>query len=89
MVKEMKLKPLRQDLVKFLNTHNLEKKWEKVKHLFEENIRHPSLHTELLEPHWRGIYSFRVDKKYQTLFFIDTVPIGHILYTQIVCNKEM
>ena len=66
----MKLKPLRQPLVKFLNTHNLEKKWEKVKHLFEENIRHPSLHTELLEPHWRGIYSFRVDKKYRALFFI-------------------
>jgi len=51
----MELKPLRQDLVEFL---------------IEENIRHPSLHTELLEPHWRGIYSFRVDKKYRALFFI-------------------
>ncbi len=66
----MKLKPLRKDLTKFLKDHNLEKKWEKAKNLFEENIRHPSLHTELLEPHWRGIYSFRVDIKYRTLYFI-------------------
>ena len=66
----MKLKPLRKALVKFLNVHNLTKKWEKATRLFEENIRHPSLHTELLEPHWHGIYSFRVDKKYRALFFI-------------------
>jgi Txe/YoeB family toxin of Txe-Axe toxin-antitoxin module len=66
----MKLKPLRKDLMKFLKVHNLEKKWKKVKILFEENIRHPSLHTELLEPHWRGIYSFRVDIKYRALYFI-------------------
>ena len=66
----MKLKPLRKDLMKFLKVHNLEKKWKKVKILFEENMRHPSLHTELLEPHWRGIYSFRVDIKYRALYFI-------------------
>ena len=58
--------------MKFLKVHNLEKKWKKVKILFEENIRHPSLHTELLEPHWRGIYSFRVDIKYRALYFIAT-----------------
>ena len=68
----MKIKPLRKDLMKFLKVHNLEKKWKKVKILFEENIRHPSLHTELLEPHWRGIYSFRVDIKYRALYFIAT-----------------
>lgn len=66
----MKLKPLRKDLMKFLKVHNLEKKWKKVKILFEENIRHPSLHTELLEPQWSGIYSFRVDIKYRALYFI-------------------
>jgi hypothetical protein len=53
----MKLKPLRSDLVKYLEAHNLTKKWKKVTRLFEENIRHPSLHTELLEPRWHGIYS--------------------------------
>lgn len=38
--------------------------------LFESNIKHPSLHTELLQPQSSGIYSFRIDKKYRALFFI-------------------
>lgn len=66
----MKLKPLRQDIIKFIKGHNLVKRWEKASCLFEQNIRHPSLRTELLEPRWRGIYSFRLDKKYRALFFI-------------------
>lgn len=66
----MDIKPLRRDLKKFLERHNLSKKWRKTKQLFEENIRHPSLNVELLEPRWRGIYSFRLDKKYRALFFI-------------------
>ncbi len=53
------------------------KKFEKSKKLFEQNTRHPSLNTELLEPAWRGIYSFRLDKKYRAIFFIasDTAEI--------------
>lgn len=66
----MNIKSLRPDLVEVLQTHNLKKKWEKMVNLFEENFRHPSLHTELLEPSWRGIYSFRLDKKYRALFFM-------------------
>ncbi len=66
----MKLKSLRKDIVEYLINRNLEKKWGKASRLFETNIRHPSLETELLEPHWRGIYSFRLDKKYRALFFI-------------------
>lgn len=66
----MKLKPLRKDIIEYLVLHSLEKKWEKASVLFEANIKHPSLETELLEPHWRGIYSFRIDKKYRSLFFI-------------------
>lgn len=66
----MELEPLRRDLKEFLADHNLVVKWEKVARLFGQNIRHPSLHTELLEPRWRGIYSFRLDKKYRALFFI-------------------
>jgi len=66
----MKLKPLRKDLVKAIKEHNLGGKWEKVKNLFEADIKHPSLNVELLEPHWRGIYSFRIDKKYRALFFV-------------------
>ena len=67
----MKIKPLRQDLLEYLITHILVKKWHKASRLFENNIRHPSLNTELLEPRWKGIYSFRLDKKYRVLFFID------------------
>ena len=66
----MIIKPLRKDLRSFLNEHNLVRKWEKAKALFEKDLRHPSLHTELLEPRWRGIYSFRLDRTYRALFFI-------------------
>lgn len=66
----MKLRPLRKDLREILSSRNLVKKWLKAKNLFEKDIRHSSLNTELLEPHWRGIYSFRIDKKYRALFFI-------------------
>lgn len=66
----MEIKSLRRDLEKFLQEHNLADRLEKTKSLFEENLRHPSLHVELLEPRWRGIYSFRLDKKYRALFFI-------------------
>jgi len=66
----MKIKPLRKDILEYLATHSLEKKWAKASILFEENIKHPSLNTELLEPGWRGIYSFRLDKKHRALFFI-------------------
>ena len=68
----MELNPLREDLKDFLHEHNLEAKWKKAQILFENNIRHPSLHVELLEPRWRGIYSFRLDKKYRALFFLSS-----------------
>jgi len=66
----MTIKPLRKNLEQFIKTHNLTRKWQKAKFLFEHNIRHPSLHAELLEPRWHGIYSFRLDKRYRALFFI-------------------
>ncbi len=33
---------------------------------------HPSLHTELLEPHELGIRSFRIDKSYRAIFIYDS-----------------
>lgn len=66
----MELDSLRRDLTEFLADRNLAGKWEKAVRLFRRNTRHPSLHTELLEPRWRGIYSFRLDRKYRALFFI-------------------
>ena len=66
----MKIKSLRKELLTYLKIRHLEQKWEKALRLFEQNIRYPSLNTELLEPHWRGIYSFRLDRKYRVLFFM-------------------
>lgn len=66
----MALLPLRSDLEEYLKKHQLTKKWAKARRLFEQNIRHPSLNVELLEPRWRGIYSFRLDRKYRALFFL-------------------
>ncbi len=67
----MKIKALRADILEYLEERSLGKKWEQKRRLFEKDIRHPSLHTELLEPRWRGIYSFRLDMKYRALFFMD------------------
>jgi len=67
----MGIKPLKPRLEKFLAEHQISKKWTKAKNLFGTDIRYPSLNTELLEPKWRGIYSFRIDKRYRALFFID------------------
>ena len=66
----MIIKPLRPDLQKYLFQHDLVKKWQKAAKFFEKNVQHSSLNTELLEPRWRGIYSFRLDRKYRALFFI-------------------
>lgn len=66
----MKIKPLHKDVAAYLQKHRLVSKWDKASRLFQNDMRHPSLETELLEPHWHGIYSFRVDKKYRALFFI-------------------
>lgn len=66
----MVLLPLRNDLQEYVRHRKLEKKWAKACLFFERDMRHPSLAMELLEPHWRGIYSFRIDKKYRAIFFL-------------------
>ncbi len=66
----MLIKPLRKDLERYLVKRSLTHKWQKAKELFENNSKHPSLNIELLEPRWRGIYSFRLDRKYRALFFV-------------------
>lgn len=68
----MTILPLRRDLVRYLDRHQLRKKWSKQKKLLENNWRHASLHTELLEPKDLRIYSFRLDRKYRAIFvFVD------------------
>jgi Txe/YoeB family toxin of Txe-Axe toxin-antitoxin module len=66
----MQILPLREDLLVYLQKHNLIKKWLKVETLLTSNLKHPSLNVELLEPKHRGIFSFRIDKKYRALFFV-------------------
>jgi len=75
----MIIEDLRSDLVDYINKHNLTKKWEKAKKLFEEKFNHPSLNTELLEPHRRGIFSFRIDRQYRSIFFITKQNTAEII----------
>ncbi len=46
----MKIKEIRDDLENYLKKHNLSKKYEKAKKLFENDPFYPSLNTEILEP---------------------------------------
>jgi plasmid maintenance system killer protein len=66
----MEILPLAEHLQKTLTKHGLQKVFEKQKRLFENNWRHPSLHTEILEPRHLRIYSFRITGKWRALFFI-------------------
>lgn len=66
----MNVKPLREDLKKYLIKHNLVKKFNKQILLFSSNPSHPSLNTEILEPRSFKTYSFRIDRKYRVIFAI-------------------
>jgi len=78
----MQIRPLRDDLEDYLKKHVLEKKYKKVKKLFEHDPFYPSLNTELLEPKDRLIYSFRLDRKYRALFiYVETDTIEIIAIT--------
>jgi len=66
----MEIIPLRADLKKILGKYSLTRKFNKQKRLFEDNPRHPSLHTEKLLPRSLGIYSFRLDQKWRVIFII-------------------
>lgn len=76
----MQILELRKDLVKKLAKYSLVKKFAKAKQLFEENPQLPGLNVELLEPKHRGVYSFRIDRKYRAHFFVrsDKVEITDI-----------
>ena len=68
----MNILPLYPELEEYLKKHGLIRKWKKQKRLFEQNWRHPGLHTEILEPRELRIYSFRLDLQYRAIFvFVD------------------
>jgi len=66
----MVVKKLRGDLQKYLQKHNITKQYLKQVKIFENNPRHPSLNTEILEPKHLRIYSFRIDRKYRAIFIL-------------------
>jgi Txe/YoeB family toxin of Txe-Axe toxin-antitoxin module len=77
----MKILPLHKDIEKYITTRGLRKKFEKQIALFQANLFHPSLNTELLEPHEMKIWSFRIDRKYRAIFIFcdpDTIEIIEI-----------
>ena len=64
----MRILALHPEIENYLEKHNLKDKFEKQKIFFEQDFRHPSLHTELLEPKEMRIYSFKIDRKYRAIF---------------------
>jgi len=66
----MKIKALKDKTEKYLEKHRLKKKFVKAKKLFEQDINHPSLNVEILEPKHLKVYSFRLDKKYRAIFIV-------------------
>ena len=47
---------------------SLQKKAEKQEKLFRHNPFHPSLNTEKIEPKWKAVWTFRIDKSYRIAF---------------------
>lgn len=74
-----KISDLRDDIEEYIAEHRLHKKWQKAKTMFEQNPFHPSLHTELLEPKHRLIYSFRLDRKYRAIFVAHSADVIEII----------
>ncbi len=66
----MKIKPLKDNLKKYIQKHRLERKFPKAKKLFEQDTTHPSLNVEILEPKHLRVYSFRLDIKLRAVFII-------------------
>lgn len=64
----MNVKPLRSDLIDYLEKHDLTKKFNKQLEIFKNNPRYPSLHTEALELQNSELHSFRIDRKYRVIF---------------------
>ena len=66
----MNIAPIKPKIAQYLKKHGITKKFNKQLRLLQSDFRHPSLHTEILEPKERGIRSFRVDRTYRALFFL-------------------
>jgi len=75
----MKILPLHSEIKEYLKERVLEKKFAKQMNLFERNPFHSSLKTELLEPRKMRIWSFRIDRKYRTIFIFRKKDVIEII----------
>lgn len=71
--------PLTSELEDYLARRRLSAKFQKQKSLFEQNLSHPGLNVELLEPAHLRLYSFRVDRKYRAIFIFVGSGVVEIL----------
>jgi len=65
----VKILPIASRVQKLVDRHNVRRKFEKQLDFLRQDLRHPSLNDELLEPKWRGLHSFRIDRKYRATYF--------------------
>jgi len=75
----MQILPLHPDIKKFLLKRGLGKKFAKQVKFFQQNPFHKSLNTEMLEPKYLRIWSFRVDKKYRAIFIFRDSETAQVL----------
>ncbi len=75
----MLILPLHSKLEAYLQQRQLVKKFAKQKQLLEENIFHPSLNVELLEPKPLKFFSFRIDRKYRATFIFHKANVIEIV----------
>ena len=64
----MEILPIHSEIVAYLKKHNLTSRFNKQLRFLKNNVQHPSLEVELLEPKHLRFFSFRVDKKYRAIF---------------------
>lgn len=72
----MDILPLPKNVIPYLKKRGLEKKFQKQLALLKQNLFHPSLNTELMEPRHMHVWSFRIDRKYRANFlFLNSTTI--------------
>ncbi|KKP72453.1 MAG: hypothetical protein UR68_C0015G0014 [Candidatus Roizmanbacteria bacterium GW2011_GWA2_35_19] len=64
----MEILPLSEKVKNKIEKQGLRRKFDKQTKLLINNLKHPGLNIELLEPREYGIYSFRIDIKHRALF---------------------
>ena len=75
----MLVAPIHRDIILYLKKRNLLSKFNKQISILQNDIKHPSLNLEILEPKELRIYSFRVDKKYRAIFIFTSPQIIEII----------